>query len=137
MTRPPGPDIPRARFEALVAGAVARLPAVFRREIRNVAVVVEDEPDDELLDEMEVEPGDTLYGLYQGTPLPERQWAHGNVLPDRVVLFYRPIVEDAEDEEDALIIIAETVIHEFGHYFGLSEDEIEAIEEEYWRADDP
>jgi len=52
--------------------------------MRNVAVVVEDEPSQELLDEMEIEPGDTLFGLYQGTPLTERSWAHGNTLPDRI-----------------------------------------------------
>ena len=56
----------------------------------NVAVVVEDEPSADLLEEMEVEPGDTLFGLYQGTPLTERSWGYGNTLPDRISIYQRP-----------------------------------------------
>ena len=77
----------RKQFEALVAEAIQTIPRRFRAEMQNVAVVVEDEPPDALLDEMEIPPDDTLFGLYQG------------------------------------------------HYFGLSEEEIEAIEERYWRGD--
>ena len=63
----------RERFTKLVEDALKEIPRRFRKEMRNVAVVVEDEPSQELLDEMEIEPGDTLFGLYQGTPLPERE----------------------------------------------------------------
>jgi predicted Zn-dependent protease with MMP-like domain len=125
--------ITRQRFEQLVVEAMALIPKRFRREMINLAVVVEDEPGAELLDEMEIEPPDSLYGLYQGTPLPERSWGYGNTLPDRVTLFQKPIQEDSEDEDDVRAVIGETLIHEVGHYFGLSEDEIEAIEERYWR----
>ncbi len=55
--------------------------------MQNIAIVVEDEPSAELLDEMEIEPPDTLFGLYLGTPLTERRWDHGNTLPDRIMLF--------------------------------------------------
>ncbi len=123
----------RAQFERLVEEALTTIPQRFRDEMHNVAVVVEDEPSADILAEMEIEPGDTLYGLYQGTPLPERTWSDPSRLPDRITIYQRPIEEDAEDEDDMIIIIGETVIHEFGHYFGLSEEEIEAIEEEYWR----
>jgi predicted Zn-dependent protease with MMP-like domain len=126
----------RKRFQRLVDIAVDSIPRRFRDAIANVAVVVEDEPSPEILEEMEIEPGDTLYGLYQGTPLTERGWSDGSRLPDRISIYQRPIEEDAEDEDDMLAIIAETVIHEFGHYFGLSEEEIEAIEEQYWRGVD-
>jgi predicted Zn-dependent protease with MMP-like domain len=67
--------------------------------------------------------------------LPERQWGFGNHLPDRVTIFQGPIEEDGEDDDDIRAMIGETLIHEIGHYFGLSEDEIEAIEEQYWRGD--
>jgi predicted Zn-dependent protease with MMP-like domain len=70
-----------------------------------------------------------------GTPLPERRWDHGNDLPDRVLLFQRPIEDDAEDDADVVGVIGETLIHELGHYFGLSEDEIMDIEERYWRGE--
>ncbi len=125
----------RKRFEALVAEAITLIPKRFREAMRNVAVVVEDEPPAELLDEMEIPEGDTLFGLYQGTPLPERGWDYGNTLPDRIVIYQFPI-EDACDTEDEIVgTIGETVIHEFGHYFGLSEEEIEAIEARYWRGE--
>jgi predicted Zn-dependent protease with MMP-like domain len=125
----------RAAFERLVAEAVTLIPPRFRREMKNLALVVESEPSAELLEEMEIEPPDSLYGLYQGTPLPERTWAFGNALPDRITLFQRPIEEDCEDEDDIRAVIGETLIHEVGHYFGLSEEEIEAIEEKYWRGE--
>lgn len=126
----------RKQFERLVAEALETIPRRFRRAMRNVAVVVEDEPAPELLAEMGIEPPDTLFGLYQGTPLTERPWDYGNQLPDRIVIFQRPI-EDAcgGDEDEIIATIGETVIHEVGHYFGLSEDELEAIEERYWRGE--
>jgi predicted Zn-dependent protease with MMP-like domain len=84
---------------------------------------------------MEIEPPDSLYGLYQGTPLPERPHDFGNVLPDVITIFQRPIEEDCEDEDEVRAMIGETLIHEVGHYFGLSEEEIEEIEERYWRGE--
>lgn len=125
----------RARFEKLVEEALREIPRSFRKEMKNVAVVVEDEPPAHILEEMDIEPPDTLFGLYQGTPLPERTWAFGNNLPDRISIYQRPIEEACEDEEEIRDCVAETVIHEFGHYFGLSEEEIEEIEEKYWRGE--
>ena len=126
----------REKFERLVVEAMALIPKRFRLEMKNIAVVVEDEPSAELLDEMEIDPPDSLYGLYQGTPLPERTWGYGNTLPDRVTLFRKPIEEDSEDDDEVRAVIGETLIHEVGHYFGLSEAEIEEIEERYWRGED-
>jgi predicted Zn-dependent protease with MMP-like domain len=124
----------RDQFQRLVVEAIALIPKRFRREMKNLALVVEDEPASDLLVEMEIEPPDSLYGLYQGTPLPDRHWAHGNALPDRITIFQRPIEEDCEDDEDEIrAVIGETLIHEVGHYFGMSEEEIEEIEEQYWR----
>jgi predicted Zn-dependent protease with MMP-like domain len=124
--------VQREKFEKLVAEALASIPRRFRDAMSNLAIVVEDEPDPALLDEMEVEPGGTLLGLYQGIPLTERRWDYGNALPDRILLFQGPHEREADDEEDLVVAIGETLIHEIGHYFGLSEDEIEAIEEQYW-----
>lgn len=123
----------RERFTALVEEALRDIPARFRAAMTNVAVIVEDEPSQELLDDLDMEPGDTLFGLYQGTPLTERDSGYGNALPDRISIYQLSIEEACEDEEDIRQCVAETVIHEFGHYFGLSEDEIQAIEENYWR----
>jgi predicted Zn-dependent protease with MMP-like domain len=122
----------RERFEKLVAEALGSIPRRFRDAMSNIAIVVEGEPEPALLDEMEVEPGGTLLGLYQGTPLTERRWDYGNTLPDRIMLFQGPLERESDDEDDLVVAIGETLIHEIGHYFGLSEDEIEAIEEQYW-----
>jgi predicted Zn-dependent protease with MMP-like domain len=126
----------RKEFEQFVAEALASIPKRFRDAMQNIAIVVEDEPSRELLDEMEIEPPDTLLGLYQGTPLTERSWGHGNTLPDRVIIFQGPHERESDDEDDLVTAIGETLIHEVGHYFGLSEDEIEEIEEKYWRGEE-
>jgi predicted Zn-dependent protease with MMP-like domain len=125
----------RERFTRLVEEAVREIPRRFRTAMANVAVVVEDEPSPELLEEMEVDPGDTLYGLYQGTPLTERSWGYGNSLPDRITIYQQPIEESCADDDEIRDCIAETVIHEFGHYFGMSEEQIEEIEEKFWRGE--
>ena len=125
----------REKFARLVEEALEEIPQRFRTEMKNVAVVVEDEPPAHLLQEMDMGPDDTLFGLYQGTPLPQRSWAHGNTLPDRISIYQRPIEEACEDHEEIIVCIAETVIHEFGHYFGLTEEEIEEIEEKFWRGE--
>jgi predicted Zn-dependent protease with MMP-like domain len=125
----------RAEFERHVADALSTIPKRFRNAMRNIAIVVEDEPEAELLREMEIEPPDTLFGLYQGVPLTERRWDYGNALPDRILLFQGPHERDAEDEDDLIGSIGETLIHEVGHYFGLSEEEITEIEERYWRGE--
>jgi len=126
----------RDDFEQYVKEAIATIPSRFRKAVKNLAIVVEDEPSADVLEEMEIEPPDSLFGLYQGTPLTERTWGYGNTLPDRITLYQRPIEDASEDEDDLVICIGETLIHELGHYFGLSEEEIEEIEEKYWRGHD-
>ncbi len=125
----------RERFLALVDEALEDIPPEFRDALTNIAIVVEDRPSAAQLAEVGVEPPDTLFGLYEGIPITERGWAHGNTLPDKITLFQEPIEDDSEDEDDVVVAIGETLIHEIGHYFGLSEEEIEAIEERYWRGE--
>lgn len=127
----------RTRFETLVRQALEVIPRQFRDRLQNVEVVVEDQPSPELLAEMEVSPDDRLFGLYQGTPLTERGWAHGNVLPDRIVIYQQPLEEACADEDEIFDEVCLTLIHEAGHYFGLSEEEIETIEDEFWYGSGP
>ena len=122
----------REKFESLVADALASIPREFRDAMKNIAIVVEDEPSRALLREMGIRPPGTLLGLYSGTPLTERGWDYGNRLPDRILIFKGPHEREAEDEDDLIVAIGETLIHEIGHYFGMSEEQIEAIEEQYW-----
>ena len=127
----------RAAFEKLVAEALRSIPRRFRKEMRNIAIIVEDEPSVELLHEMGIKPPDTLLGLYSGVPLPDRSWRGEQRMPDRILIFQGPHERGSRDEDDLVIAIGETLIHEVGHYFGMSEEQIEAIEKRYWFGDDP
>lgn len=126
----------REQFRQLVEEAIDTIPRKFARQVRNVAIVIEDEASPELLEEMELEHPRELLGLYQGTPLNERGWAYGNALPDRITLFQRSIEDDSANDEDEIVVaIGETLIHELGHYFGMSEEQIMDIEDRYWRGE--
>ena len=120
----------RKEFERLVERAIARLPRSFRERIENVAVVVEDWADEETLEEMGIEPPDTLYGLYRGTDLTRRDSGYGNVLPDVITIYQGPIAEDSDSVADMEALVQDTVVHEIGHYFGLDDDRLEELEEE-------
>ena len=123
----------RQEFTDLVDEALSRIPRRFRAAMKNVAVIVEDEPPPHVLEDMDMDEDDELFGLYEGTPLPERGASYGNTLPDRISIYQIPIEESCANDEEVRVCVAETVIHEFGHYFGMSEEEIEEIEENYWR----
>ena len=112
----------RAEFERLVAQAVQSLPRKFLTRLKNVEVVVEDEPTDDDLELAEIEPGGTLLGLYQGVPQTDRGTWYGNMLPDRIVIYQRPIEASARDRRDVRKEIRITLMHEIGHHFGLGED---------------
>jgi len=128
--------VDRKKFERHVADALLSIPRQFREAMQNIAIVVEDEPARDLLRSMGIKPPDTLLGLYQGTPLTERRWDYGNTLPDRILIFQGPHERAADDDDDLVVAIGETLIHEIGHYFGMSEEQIEAIEDEYWHGTD-
>ncbi|HZR82647.1 MAG TPA: metallopeptidase family protein [Candidatus Binatia bacterium] len=120
--------IGRKRFREIVGEAVDSIPEGIRRRIENAVVVVEDEPDEETLLDLGLDPAeDSLYGLYQGTPISERGDGFGNALPDRVVIYYLPLTEDFRDEYHLRREIRRTVVHEIGHFFGLSDREIEGM----------
>ena len=125
----------RERFTRLVEEALGDIPRRFRDAMQNVALLVEDEPPPDVLQEMGIEPTDTLLGLYEGTPLPDRGSSYSNVLPDRISIYQIPIEEACEGDEEIRRCVAETVIHEVGHYFGMTEEDIEEIEEKYWRGE--
>ena len=119
----------RKKFEQLVERSLKHLPRKFRDELENIGVEIEDEPSEEVLDDMEIEAG-SLYGLYQGVPLTEREWNYGNVLPDRIVIYQGPIERDARNDADVEEIVRDTVMHEIGHYFGFDDETLYAIEDE-------
>ena len=122
-------DVSPARFERLVARALDRLPPDFHDHLENVSVVIEEEPDPELLEEMGMnpdDPEDTLFGIYEGVPLTERR--HDEVLlPDQITIFRRPLLDWAESEDEIVEEVRITVLHEIGHFFGMDEDHLEEL----------
>lgn len=116
-------------FEELVQKALRSLPRKFKEKLENITIEVEDEASQDILDDMGIEDGG-LYGLYQGTPLTEREWNYGNVLPDRIVIYQRPIEEDARSEKEMEEIVRDTVMHEIGHFFGFDDRALYEMEDE-------
>jgi predicted Zn-dependent protease with MMP-like domain len=117
----------RAELEQLVAEALDGIPDEFARHLHNVAVVIEDEPPAALLESLGLDPErDTLYGLYQGTPLPERGHDH-TALPDRIIVFAGPLVRDCHSPAVLRREIRATVVHEIAHFFGLDERHIRRL----------
>ena len=120
----------RAEFERLVERALRKLPRRFKEQVDNVVVVVEDWADDETLADMGIEPPDTLYGLYRGVDLTQRDSYYGNCLPDTITIYQGPIEEDCRTIEEMAQVVRDTVMHELGHYFGLDDEQLHEIEDE-------
>jgi predicted Zn-dependent protease with MMP-like domain len=116
----------RKRFELLVHEAIEELPDEFRNKLENVAVIIEDRPSAELLERMDVMPEDTLFGLYEGTPLTERGF-EAPLFPDRIWIFQMPIEDESDSEEDIKEEIKITVVHEVAHFFGMDDDYLEEL----------
>jgi predicted Zn-dependent protease with MMP-like domain len=115
-------DFARALREALL-----ELPPMFRDALENVAVVVEEWPSDDLLDELGVPEDDTLYGFYHGVPLPERSVQDSGLLPDKISVYRGPLMEDFPDRDELCRQIRITLLHEIGHYFGMDEEELSRL----------
>lgn len=112
-------DLRRARFARLVRRAIADLPERYRTKMRNVEIVIVDEPDPEQAKDGE------LLGLYEGVPLTERRdepW-----LPDRISIFRRPIEAMSSSPQVQAKIVRDTVIHEIAHHFGISDERLDEL----------
>jgi predicted Zn-dependent protease with MMP-like domain len=116
----------RKRFEELVGEALASLPRSFRKRIENVAVMVEERPPRR---SSSGTPAGLLLGLYHGVPLKDRGSYYGNVPPDVIVIYQEPIERISASDDEIREHVREVVLHEVGHYFGLSEKELREIEE--------
>jgi predicted Zn-dependent protease with MMP-like domain len=123
----------RDEFERLVEEGYERLPEWVRKKIKNVAVLIEDEPSAEERIAQELSDDETLLGLYKGVPLSARGEGYGvgMTLPDTITLYQMPIEQAAgEDNMDVRDVVAETIWHEFAHYFGMDEHEVREREDE-------
>jgi predicted Zn-dependent protease with MMP-like domain len=104
------------------------MPEEFRSRIENVEIVIEKRPKNSQLKALGLDPRqETLYGLYEGTPLPERSVLDLPLLPDKITLYSEPLLRDFPEPADLREQIRQTVIHEIAHYFGMSDEEIEDL----------
>lgn len=110
-------------FESLVVRALDLLPAEFAELLDNVTVVVEDEPSAEDLAAFEDMGDDELFGLYRGVPLSERDSGYCE-LPDHIAIYRGPLVRWCRDRRELMNEVRDTVVHELGHHFGLSDEEM-------------
>lgn len=117
----------RVQFERLVEEALAGLPRKFRRYLRNLTVMVEDWP--ARGSGLRRRTFGTLLGLYHGVPFQHRGPYYGNVPPDVIVIYQKPIEEICGSEDEIRDKVREVVLHEIGHYFGLTEEELREIED--------
>lgn len=122
------PRLSPDRFAVLVEEAVAAIPEEFRRYLVNVAICIEDWPSDAQLESVGLDPElDTLFGLYEGTALPDRPHDHGNALPDRITIFRGPLLEEFTSERAIRREIEITVVHEIAHFFGLDDEQVRRL----------
>jgi predicted Zn-dependent protease with MMP-like domain len=116
----------RRKFRRLVEEALDTLPGEVRIRMENVTVFVRDEPSDEQIADAGLDPArDVIFGLYEGLPLDERTHDYGMALPDRITLFYRPLVESFRGPVEIREEIRRTIVHEVAHFIGLDDDDIE------------
>lgn len=128
-------------FRALALEAWDAMPEKYQARIKNVALLIEDEPDEATRKEENLWGEETLLGIYRGVPLTERGSEYGvsGTLPDTITLYRLPILDEARDLTDdhtsefrknVKKVVAETIWHEVGHYMGLPEEPINRREDE-------
>jgi predicted Zn-dependent protease with MMP-like domain len=111
-------EMSRERFEELVGDALDEVPEELLALMSNVVILVEDDPP----------PGEPeLLGLYEGHALTERGWDYSGVLPDRILIYRRPILRICDSDEDVVDEVAVTVVHEIAHHFGIDDDRLHEL----------
>ena len=131
MTRVFGKAPSTAEIETMAHAALARLPAQFRAHLQDIVLQVEELADDALLDDMGLENAFDLTGVYEGIPVGQRSIDHLGILPDRIRLFRLPILLEWCEHADETLehLVAHVLIHEIGHHFGLSDEDMHMLEE--------
>ena len=118
-------SVSEAEFQALVQEALDSVPEPYAQHLANVAVVVEEEPSQDVLDELELESEDDLLGLYQGVSVDKESFFQaGGQLPAHISIYRGPILRLCRTKREVVQEVRDTVVHEIGHHFGLDDDEM-------------
>ena len=119
-----------AEMEAIARAALDALPEPFATHLKDVVLQVDDFAEDELLAEMGIEHPLDLTGVYEGIPIAERSVEHSGTMPDRIRLFRRAILDEwIEDGHELEHLVRHVLVHEAGHHFGFSDEDMHALEE--------
>ena len=116
----------RTEFESLVEKALEQIPTPFRQAIQNVAILVEEWPDPDVVEEITGCRGELIYGLFSGTPLSEQHIEDSGVLPPVIAIYQGPLVEDFPKLDELIAEIEITLVHEIAHFMGLDEEAVRA-----------
>lgn len=120
-----------ADFESMAQAAWNKLPAEFRQMAGDVLIRIEDFATEEVLDSLDIEDPFDLTGLYQGVSLDKKSVLDAPQEPDMVFLYRRPILDEwASGDEELGHLVAHVLVHEIGHHFGFSDDDMETVEAE-------
>ena len=116
----------RTEFESLVEKALEQIPTHFRQAMQNVAILVEEWPDPDVVEEITGCRGELIYGLFSGTPLSEQHIEDSGVLPPVIAIYQGPLVEDFPELDELIAEIKITLVHEIAHFMGLDEEAVRA-----------
>ena len=117
-------------IEEIARGVLKALPSPFADSLEAVVLLVEEFADDATLDGFGIEDPFELSGIYEGVPLTQRSVEQSGTLPERIRLFRRPILDEWAGNDDTLEhLVAHVLVHEVGHHFGLSDDDMHALED--------
>ncbi len=131
MTKPSDRAPSAAEIESIAEHAYRRIPERLRKLVDAVVIRVEEFPDDEIIAEMELDTEYDLLGLYSGVALDEKSYADAPQNVDMIFLYRRPMLDYWAENDDTLeAVVRHVLIHEIGHHFGLSDEEMEQIENE-------
>jgi predicted Zn-dependent protease with MMP-like domain len=115
-------------FEQLASAAIDSLPDEIIKNMKNVAIVVENEPSEEQRQKFHLNAHTTLFGLYEGIPLIKRSANYSLVPPDKITIFKKPLMMSAQSIDDLKDKIKRTIWHEIAHHYGLDHDRIHELE---------
>lgn len=118
-----------SEFEKLIGQVMDELPEHYAQNMNNVAITYEDEPNQEQREKLRLRCHETLFGLYEGIPLPQRGAGYSLVLPDKITLFKNPLLHASHSPEHFKAQLKHTLWHELGHHFGLNHEHIHSAEQ--------
>jgi len=120
-------DLNAAEFDKYLAEAIDAIPAPYNQHLQNVAFILEDEPTPEQRRRLNLYPNETLFGLYEGVPLPARNGTT-KLLPDKITIFKNPLLAASRSKQELRHNIGHTVWHEVAHYYGLDHAKIHELD---------